>query len=37
MSVFRSVGGTLEDWYNAGPSSVWTNAVKRVVIKLPGR
>ena len=27
------IGGTLEDWHNAGSSSVWTTAVKSVVVK----
>jgi len=27
------IGGTLEDWHNAGSSSVWTQAVKSVVVK----
>ena len=31
------IGGTLEDWHNAGSSSVWTMAVKSVVIKWNGR
>ena len=30
------VGGTLEDWHNAGSSSVWTTAVKSVVVKWNG-
>lgn len=30
------IGGTLEDWHNAGSSSVWTTAVKSVVIKWDG-
>jgi hypothetical protein len=33
VSVFP-IGGSLEDWYNMGPSSVWTQAVESVVIKL---
>ena len=35
VSVFP-IGGTLEDWYKAGSSSVWTTAVKSVVIKWKG-
>lgn len=35
VSVFP-VGGTLEDWHNAGSSSVWTRAIKSVVIKWGG-
>ncbi len=35
VSVFP-VGGTLEDWHNAGSSSVWTRAIKSVVIKWEG-
>ena len=30
------IGGTLKDWHNAGSSSVWTQAVKSVVIKWDG-
>lgn len=30
------IGGTLEDWHNAGSSSVWTTAVKSVVVKWDG-
>ncbi|MBR6666207.1 MAG: RHS repeat-associated core domain-containing protein [Lachnospiraceae bacterium] len=30
------LGGTLEDWHNAGSSSVWTTAVKSVVVKWNG-
>ena len=30
------IGGTLEDWHNAGSGSVWTRAVKSVVIKWDG-
>ena len=29
----RPVGATMEDWINAGSSSIWTQAVKSVVIK----
>ena len=32
VSVYP-VGGTLEDWHNAGSSSIWTTTVKSVVIK----
>ena len=32
----RPVGGTMEDWINAGADSVWTQAVKSVVIKWDG-
>ena len=35
VSVFP-IGGTLADWHNAGSSSVWTTAVKSVVIKWDG-
>ena len=35
VSVFP-IGGTLEDWYKAGSSSVWTTAVKLVVTKWKG-
>ena len=35
VSVF-TVGGTLEDWHNVGSSSVWTQALKSVVIKWGG-
>ncbi|MBE5868816.1 MAG: RHS repeat-associated core domain-containing protein, partial [Lachnospiraceae bacterium] len=30
------IGGTLEDWHKAGSSSIWTTAVKSVVIKWDG-
>ena len=30
------IGGTMEDWYNAGSSSAWTLAVKSAVIKWDG-
>ena len=30
------IGGTLADWHNAGSSSVWTQAIKSVVIKWDG-
>ena len=29
----KPIGGTVEDWINAGSSSAWTQAVKSVVIK----
>ena len=32
----RPIGGTMDDWINAGSSSVWTQAVKSVVIKWDG-
>ena len=32
----RPVGATTEDWINAGSSSVWTQAVKSVVVKWDG-
>ena len=32
----RPVSGTMEDWINAGSSSIWTQAVKSVVIKWDG-
>ena len=32
VSVYP-VGGTIEDWHNAGSSSIWTAAVKSVVVK----
>ena len=32
----RPVGATVEDWINAGSSSVWTQAVKSVVVKWDG-
>ena len=32
----RPVNATTEDWINAGPSSVWTQAVKSVAIKWTG-
>ena len=32
----RPVGATMEDWINAGTGSVWTQAVKSVVIKWDG-
>ena len=34
VSVFP-VGGTLKDWRSAGASSIWTIAVKSVVVKCP--
>ena len=37
MSVsFLFIGESLEDWYNVGPSSAWTAAVKAVVVKGDG-
>ena len=35
VSVYP-IGGTLEDWHNAGSKSVWTTAVKSVVVKWDG-
>ncbi len=32
----RPVGATMEDWINAGSDSIWTQAVKSVVIKWDG-
>ena len=32
----RPVGATMEDWINAGSGSIWTQAVKSVVIKWGG-
>lgn len=32
----RPVGATTEDWINAGPGSIWTQAVKSVIIKWDG-
>ena len=32
----RPVGATVEDWINAGSGSIWTQAVKSVVIKWDG-
>ena len=32
----RPVGATMEDWINTGSSSVWTQAVKFVVVKWDG-
>ena len=32
----RPIGGTMDDWINAGPNSVWTQAVKSAVIKWDG-
>lgn len=31
-----TVGATMEDWINAGFGSVWTQAVKSVVVKWDG-
>ena len=36
VSVYP-IGGTLEDWHNAGSSSIWTKAVKSVVVKWNGK
>ena len=33
----RPVGGSIQDWIDAGSSSVWTQAVKSVVVKWDGR
>lgn len=30
------IGGTMTDWVNAGSSSIWTQAVKSVVVKWDG-
>lgn len=35
VSVYP-IGGTMEDWVNAGSSSIWTKAVKSVVVKWDG-
>ena len=35
VSVYP-VEGTMADWVGAGPSSVWTYAVKSVVVKWDG-
>lgn len=32
----RHVGATMEDWINTGTGSIWTQAVKSVVIKWDG-
>ena len=32
----RPIGGTMDDWISAGSNSVWTQAVKSVVIKWDG-
>lgn len=32
----RPVGATMEDWINAGSSSIWAPAVKSVVMKWDG-
>ena len=32
----RPVGATMEDWINAGSGSIWTQAVKSVIIKWDG-
>ncbi len=31
------LGGTMEDWYNAGPNSKWSLAVESVCIKWDGK
>ena len=33
----RPVGASVEDWINAGSGSIWTQAVKSVVVKWDGR
>ena len=32
----RPIGGTMDDWINAGSSSIWTRAIKSVVTKWDG-
>ena len=32
VSVYP-IGGTIKDWHNAGPSSIWTQTLKSIVIK----
>lgn len=32
----RPIGGTMDDWINAGSNSIWTQAVKSVVVKWDG-
>lgn len=32
----RPVGGTMDDWINEGSGSIWTQAVKSVVVKWDG-
>ena len=32
----RPIGGTIDDWIKAGSNSIWTQAVKSVVIKWDG-
>ena len=32
----RPVGATMDDWINAGSNSIWTTAVKSVVVKWDG-
>lgn len=34
--VLLTVGATMEDWINAGSGSIWTQAVKSVVVKWDG-
>ena len=33
----RPIGGSVKDWIDAGSSSIWTQAVKSVVVKWDGR
>ena len=33
----KPVNATVEDWIKGGASSIWTNAVKSVVVKWDGR
>ena len=35
VSVYP-IGGTVEGWHNAGPTSVWTQTLKSIVIKWDG-
>ena len=32
----RPVGGSMQDWIDAGAASIWTQAVKSVVVKWDG-
>ena len=32
----NTIGGAMTDWVNAGSSSIWTQAVKSVVVKWDG-
>lgn len=34
--VAAAVGATMKDWINAGSGSIWTQAVKSVVVKWDG-